>query len=105
MVGPGVFKMPTTDAIDLIRMGQVAYRQALRLMQRLADARGRDDIGDVLLVVEHPPVVTLGCGGGGEDLRVSADVLQRLGIEVVQTERGRPGHLSRSGPTGHLPHP
>jgi lipoic acid synthetase len=96
MVGPGVFKMPTTDAIDLIRMGQVAYRQALRLMQRLADARGRDDIGDVLLVVEHPPVVTLGCGGGGEDLRVSADALQRLGIEVVQTERG--GRVTYHGP-------
>lgn len=80
--------MPTSDAIDLIRMGQVAYRQALRLMQRLVDARGRGDIGDVLLVVEHPPVLTLGCGGGVEDLRVSADVLQRQGIEVVQTERG-----------------
>ena len=88
--------MPTSDAIDLIRMGQVAYRQTLRLMQRLADARRRDDIGDVLLVVEHPPVVTLGCGGGAEDLRVSPDALQRLGIEVVQTERG--GRATYHGP-------
>ncbi len=88
--------MPTSDAIDLIRMGQVAYRQALRLMQRLADARRRDEIGDVLLLVEHLPVVTLGCGGGTEDLRVPPDGLQRLGIDVVQTERG--GRVTYHGP-------
>jgi len=88
--------MPTSHAIDLIRMGQVAYRQALRLMQRLANARRRDEIGDVLLLVEHPPVVTLGCGGGTEDLRIPSDGLQRLGIEVVQTERG--GRATYHGP-------
>jgi lipoate-protein ligase B len=41
-------------------------------MQRMADARRREDVGDALLLVEHPPVVTLGCAGGTEDLRVSS---------------------------------
>lgn len=91
-----VVEMPTSDAIDLIWMGQVAYRHALRLMQRMADARRRDEIGDVLLLVEHLPVVTLGCGGGIEDLRVPPDGMRRLGIEVVQTERG--GRATYHGP-------
>ncbi len=77
-------------------MGRVPYRYALRLMQRMADARRRDDMGDTLLLVEHPPVFTLGCAGGTEDLRVPSDYLRQLGIEVVQTERG--GRATYHGP-------
>jgi len=80
--------MSSPESIHLIRMGQVAYPHALRLMQRLAGARRRGDMGDALLLVEHPPVITLGCAGGAEDVHASADTLRRLGIEVVQTERG-----------------
>ncbi len=88
--------MSSTEPIHLIRMGQVAYSHALRLMQRMAEARRRDDMGDVLLLVEHPPVITLGCAGGLEDVRASVDTLRRLGIEVVQTERG--GRATYHGP-------
>lgn len=88
--------MSSSEPIYLIRLGQVSYRHALRLMQRMADARRRDDVGDALLLVEHPPVITMGCAGGTEDLRVSADHLRRLGIEVVQTERG--GRMTYHGP-------
>ncbi|MCR4406171.1 MAG: lipoyl synthase [Anaerolineae bacterium] len=82
--------------IQLVRLGRVAYRHALRLMYLMAEARRRDDMGDALLLVEHPPVLTMGCAGGPEDLRVSPDYLQRLGIEVVQTERG--GRMTYHGP-------
>ncbi len=85
-----------SEPIHLIRMGRVPYRYALRLMQRMADARRREDMGDALLLVEHPPVVTLGCAGGTEDLRVSSDTLRQLGIEVVPTERG--GRVTYHGP-------
>jgi len=85
-----------SEPIHLIRMGRVPYRYALRLMQRMADARRRDDIGDALLLIEHPPVFTLGCAGGTEDLRVPRDHLRQLGIEVVQTERG--GRVTYHGP-------
>jgi lipoic acid synthetase len=77
-------------------MGRVAYRQALRLMERLADARRRDRIGDTLLLVEHPAVLTMGCGGGTEDLRAPVERLRQFGIEVVQTERG--GRMTYHGP-------
>jgi lipoic acid synthetase len=77
-------------------MGRVPYRYALRLMQRLADARRRDDLGDALLLGEHPPVITLGCAGRSEDLRVSSEYLRQLGLEVVPTERG--GRATYHGP-------
>jgi lipoic acid synthetase len=88
--------MSSSEPIHLIRMGRVPYRHALRLMQRMADARRRDDMGDALLLVEHPPVVTQGCAGGAEDLRVSSGYLRQLGMEVVQTERG--GRITYHGP-------
>lgn len=77
-------------------MGRVAYRQAHRLMDRLVEARRRDEIEDVLLTVEHPPVITLGRGGGIEDLRVSVGHLRQRGIDLVQTERG--GRATYHGP-------
>ncbi len=88
--------MAASDPIYLVRMGRVAYRHALRLMQRVADARRRDEIGDTLLLVEHPPVVTLGSGGGAEDLRVPPPYLHRLGIESAETDRG--GRVTYHGP-------
>jgi lipoyl synthase len=90
------FYMSSSEPIHLISMGRVPYRYALRLMQRLAEARRRDDMGDTLLLVEHPPVITLGCGGGDEDLRAAPDRLQQLGIEVIPTERG--GRATYHGP-------
>jgi lipoic acid synthetase len=51
---------------------------------------------DAVLLVEHPPVITLGCAGGREDVCVSTDYLRQCGIEVVQTERG--GRVTYHGP-------
>lgn len=88
--------MTTHEPIYLVKMGMTPYRHALNLMQRVADARRRDEIGDTLLLVEHPPVVTLGCGGGAEDLLVPRAQLRRLGIEVAETDRG--GRVTYHGP-------
>lgn len=90
-----MFAMPH-DPIQLVRLGRIPYHHALRLMQQLAVARRRDEVGDILLLGEHLPVITMGCAGGSEDLRVSADHLRQLGIEVVQTERG--GRMTYHGP-------
>ncbi|MEI6775804.1 MAG: lipoyl synthase [Chloroflexales bacterium] len=87
---------PSSETIQLIRMGRVGYRHALRLMEQLAAARRRDEIGDTLLLVEHPPVLTMGCGGGIEDLRVVAGQLRDQRIDLVQTDRG--GRMTYHGP-------
>lgn len=82
--------------ISLLRLGTVEYRWALSLMERLAEARRQDQIGDLILLVEHPPVITLGRGGGSEDLRVSEEELSRKGVGLFQTERG--GRATYHGP-------
>jgi lipoic acid synthetase len=72
------------------------YRWALGLMEHMAEARRRDQVGDLLLLVQHPPVITFGRGGGAEDLRVSKATLRRLGVGLFQTERG--GRATYHGP-------
>jgi lipoic acid synthetase len=88
--------MSSDELIYLTRMGRVSYRHALHLMESMRDARRRGDMGDVLLLVEHPPVITLGSAGGSEDVRVSSEYLRQYGIEVVPTERG--GRVTYHGP-------
>lgn len=82
--------------ITVLRLGRLAYRWAYLLQRRLVEARQADRIGDVLLAVEHPPVVTLGRGGGEEDLKVGRDRLTGLGIGLEFTERG--GRATYHGP-------
>jgi lipoic acid synthetase len=82
--------------VTVLRLGTVDYRWALRLQERLVEARRQDVVGDLLLVVQHPPVITFGRGGGAEDLRVSQAALQRLGVDLVQTDRG--GRATYHGP-------
>jgi lipoic acid synthetase len=86
----------SSDSIVVLNLGQLAYPAALSLMERLAEARRCDEVGDLLLLVQHPPVITLGQGGGYEDVAVAPQVLQRLGIQVVQTGRG--GRATYHGP-------
>ena len=82
--------------IAVLRLGVMDYRWALGFMEHLAEARRRDRVGDLLLLVQHPPVITLGRGGGAEDLRVSEATLRRLGVGLFQTERG--GRATYHGP-------
>ena len=88
--------MPADEPIRLVRMGRVPYRWALHLMQQMALARRRNELEDTLLLVEHPPVITLGRAGGSEDVLAPPTLLRALGIEVVQTERG--GRATYHGP-------
>ncbi len=83
-------------SIALIELGSLAYPRALRLMEHMAEARRHSQLGDVLLLGQHPPVITLGRGGGHEDVRASPVVLNQLGIQVIQTERG--GRATYHGP-------
>ena len=63
----------------------------------LVDARKKRIIDrDLILLLEHPPVFTLGRRGGLDDLTVSPDLLKKSGIPVVQVERG--GVITFHGP-------
>jgi lipoate-protein ligase B len=77
-------------------LGSVPYADALQLQQRQVAARRRGDGSDTLLLLEHPPVVTLGRSTRPENLRVSEAELAARGIEVHRIARG--GDVTYHGP-------
>ena len=77
-------------------VGLQSYRNTWSLQQELADSRKRDLVGDSLIQVEHPPVVTLGRFKGREHLKLTAAQLKERGVELVETDRG--GDVTYHGP-------
>jgi len=81
----------------VIRLGQLPYADVLDLQRWVARARIAGDIPqDVLLLVEHPPVVTLGRTAKSAHLLSSPDALHERGVEVFEVERG--GDVTFHGP-------
>lgn len=70
------------------RLGIVPYAEAERLQEKLAERVRRGDSPPTLLLLEHPPVVTLGLRAGGDDLLAPPEEFSRRGIEVVRCRRG-----------------
>jgi lipoyl(octanoyl) transferase len=84
--------------IDVRRLGRVAYAAGLELQRQLVEERRTGAIGDTLLLLEHPPVITTGARARGARTNVvaSADVLAREGVEIFDTGRG--GDVTYHGP-------
>ena len=73
------------------------YREAWRLQVELVAARHAAVLGtDIMLLLEHPPVFTLGRRGGRENFRVSESFLEKSGIPTFHIERG--GNITFHGP-------
>lgn len=82
--------------VDCIDAGFVPYTRALRWQRSLRLKRQKGEIPDSLLLLEHPPVYTLGRRDSSEDLLVSRDWLLRNGMEIHKTDRG--GRITYHGP-------
>ncbi len=80
------------------RLGTVPYGEALDMQNRLAEERRHGRIGDVLLLLQHPHVLTLGARGDGGRNHILATParLAELGVEVYETGRG--GDVTYHGP-------
>ena len=78
------------------RSGPVPYEEALTAQRRLAAARQRGEIPDLLWLLEHPPVYTHGRRSGTEELPMGAEWYETQGIEVHETDRG--GRVTYHGP-------
>jgi lipoyl(octanoyl) transferase len=85
-------------AIEIRRLGMGPYGEALALQRALVEERKAGRVPDLLLLLQHPPVITLGVRGDGGRSHVIAtdDRLTELGIEVV--EPGRGGDVTYHGP-------
>jgi lipoyl(octanoyl) transferase len=84
------------DPIEAEWLGRVPYRVAWDLQKQLAAARADDEIGDRLLLLEHPAVLTLGKHADERHVRATRAELDRRGIEVIRVERG--GEVTYHGP-------
>lgn len=87
----------TTRRLLVVRLGRLAYAATLELQRAVARARIAGAIADdVLLLVEHPPVVTLGRSSKAAHLTASPELLRARGIELFEIERG--GDVTFHGP-------
>jgi lipoyl(octanoyl) transferase len=86
------------EGLEIRRLGVVGYQEALDLQADLVEQRRRGEIPDLLLLLEHPPVITLGVRGDGGRANIVATTsrLAEIGIEVFETGRG--GDVTYHGP-------
>jgi lipoyl(octanoyl) transferase len=86
----------TPRTLTVHRLGRVEYEDGLKLQALFARARKEGTVGDVLLLLEHPPVLTLGRGASRTDVLAGPEVLEARGVEVHETDRG--GEVTYHGP-------
>jgi lipoyl(octanoyl) transferase len=82
--------------ISIVQLGIVDYATGLRLQQRLVSLRKEGRVGDVLLLLQHTPVITLGRNAKAHNVLASREELARRGVEVLECDRG--GDVTFHGP-------
>jgi lipoyl(octanoyl) transferase len=82
--------------INVVYLGRVDYATALELQQTTVHLVKTGRIGHTLLLLEHPPVITLGRNAGEENIVASRDFLSNQGITLFETDRG--GDVTFHGP-------
>lgn len=80
--------MDSPKPAQLIDLGVIRYEPALQIQRKLHSQRVAGEIPDTLLLLEHPPVVTLGKAFHSEHLRYAQEFYAQQGIELYPTDRG-----------------
>ena len=82
--------------ISILQLGTVEYATGLALQQQLVSLRKEARIGDVLLLLEHRPVITLGRNAKAANVVASPELLSQRGVELFECDRG--GDVTFHGP-------
>jgi lipoyl(octanoyl) transferase len=82
--------------IHLLHLGRIAYAEGLALQKRVVEARKQNLIGDTLLLMEHPAVLTLGRNSRRENVLASDDLLASRNVQLHEIKRG--GDVTYHGP-------
>ena len=82
--------------LHLLQLGRVPYAEALAIQARVVAARKAGRIGDTLLLLEHPPVITLGRNSSRSNILASDEFLAARGVELHEVNRG--GDVTYHGP-------
>ena len=82
--------------IHLLQLGRVPYAEGLRIQAQVVEARKAQQIGDTLLLLEHPPVLTLGRNATRANILATDELLSQKGVEIHEINRG--GDVTYHGP-------
>jgi lipoyl(octanoyl) transferase len=84
--------------LEVRRLGVVAYADALALQRSLVEERRAGHVPDLLLLLQHPPVITLGVKGDGGRANIVVDAAELVSLGVDVSETGRGGDVTYHGP-------
>lgn len=82
--------------INVCYLGEVEYQEALSIQESIWKLKVEKKIGDTLLLLEHPPVITIGRRGSKKNILVSEEFLEKIGVKVFEVSRG--GDVTYHGP-------
>ena len=82
--------------INLLHLGRIPYAEGFAIQKRVIEARKQNLIGDTLLLLEHPPVLTLGRNSHRDNVLASAELLAERNVELHEINRG--GDVTYHGP-------
>jgi len=82
--------------ISVLQLGTIDYATGFRLQEKLVGLRKEGRINDVLLLLEHTPVITLGRNANSKNILASPELLAQRGVEVFECDRG--GDVTFHGP-------
>ena len=81
---------------NFVQLGRMSYEDTLELQEDIAEARRDNRIEDTLLLLEHPPVITIGRSGNPKNILASRELLENEGIRLYTVDRG--GDVTYHGP-------
>jgi lipoyl(octanoyl) transferase len=82
--------------LHLLQLGRISYVEGLRIQAEIVAARKTGTIGDTLVLLEHPPVLTLGRNASRANILASDELLASRGAEIHEVNRG--GDVTYHGP-------
>jgi len=82
--------------INVIDLGMIDYEKALIIQEKLLKLRKENRIDDIILILEHKPVITIGKRGKESNILASSEFLAEKGVKVCNTGRG--GDVTYHGP-------
>jgi lipoyl(octanoyl) transferase len=82
--------------LSVVKLGLIDYQAAYDLQLKILKLSQQEAIENVLLLLEHPPVLTLGINGKDNNVLINEDVLGKMGVSVFRSNRG--GDVTYHGP-------
>ena len=82
--------------LNIVNLGRIEYDKALDIQEKLLDKCQKKEIDDVLLLLEHPPVLTMGIRAEKSNIFLAQEQLEAYGVRIYEVRRG--GDVTYHGP-------